>query len=143
MAFANLTLRTLTPNIGTTKGAALTFSEMDTNLINLAAINELQQVAAGNVTLSATDTGKHYLDTSTAPITVTIPTNANVAFALGTVVSFVNQSTGNLTVVAPTGGSLWLAGNATSSNRTITSYGLATILKVGTDNWFINGNGVV
>lgn len=143
MAYANLTLRTLTPNIGTTKGAALSFSEMDTNLINLAAINELQQVAAGNVTLSATDTGKHYLNTSLAPTTLTIPTNANVAFALGTVVSVVNQSTANVSIVAPTGGNLWLVGNATSSNRTITSYGVATMLKVGTNNWFINGNGVV
>lgn len=104
---------------------------------------DMPQVTAGNVTLALGDAGKHYLDTSTAPLTVTIPTNANVAFATGTVISFVNQSTGNLTITAPSGGNLWLGGNATSSNRTVTSYGVATLLKVGTDNWFINGTGVV
>jgi hypothetical protein len=103
---------------------------------------DVPQVTAGNVTLALTDAGKHYLDTSLAPLTITIPTNANVAFEIGTVVSFINQSTGNLTITAPTGGNLWLAGNATSANRTVTTYGAATIMKVGTDNWFINGNGV-
>ena len=103
---------------------------------------DVPQVTAGNVTLALTDAGKHYLDTSLAPLTITIPTNANVAFEIGTVVSFINQSTGNLVITAPTGGNLWLAGNATSANRTVTTYGAATIMKVGTDNWFINGNGV-
>jgi hypothetical protein len=103
---------------------------------------DVPQVTAGNVTLALTDAGKHYLDTSLAPLTITIPTNANVAFEIGTVVSFINQSTGNLVITAPTGGNLWLAGNATSANRTVTTYGAATIMKVGTNNWFINGNGV-
>lgn len=143
MAYANLTLRTLTPNIGTTKGSALTFAEMDTNLINLAAINELQQVASGNVTLAITDSGKHYYNTTGTPQTITVPNNANVAFALGTVVSIVNQSTANITVGKQDAVNLYMVANATSATRTVTSYGVATLLKVGTDTWFINGNGVV
>ena len=46
MPSANLTLRTLTPNVGTTKGSALTFAEMDTNLINLANAGGIATVSA-------------------------------------------------------------------------------------------------
>ena len=216
MPLPNLTLRTLSPTVGTTKGSALTFAEMDTNLNNLATANitltaggtttnialnsgftltagtnititnssgnvvinnslteysnvqvgsylagnitvgnvagktsgftlgylEMPQVTAANVTLALTDSGKHFYDTSTAPITITIPTNASVAFPIGTVISAVNASTGNL-IVAQGSATLYLGGNATSGSRTITSYGVATLMKVATDTWFINGSGVV
>jgi len=182
MPLPNLTLRTLSPTVGTSKGAALSFVEMDTNLNNLATANitltaggvssnlgfnntltihagngtevvntsgnvsisasQMPQVAAANVTLALTDAGKHFYDTSTAPLTVTIPANSSVAFAIGTVISAVNHSTGNLTFDKGTV-SLFLGGNATSASRTVTSYGVATLMKVATDTWFINGSGVV
>ena len=102
----------------------------------------MPQVAAANVTLALTDAGKHFYDTSTAPITITIPANSSVAFPIGTVISAVNASTGNLTV-AQGSATLYLGGNATAGSRTITSYGVATLMKVATDTWFINGSGVV
>jgi hypothetical protein len=58
------------------------------------------------------------------------------------VITVVNQGTGNITV-AKGSTTMYLAGNATSADRTITSYGVGTLLKVATDTWFINGNGVV
>jgi hypothetical protein len=104
---------------------------------------DIPQVAAANVTLALTDAGKHFYDTSTAPITVTIPNNANVAFATGTVITFVNASTGNLIIGRQNAVTLYQGGNATSAGRTITSYGVATIMKVDTNIWFINGTGLV
>jgi hypothetical protein len=104
---------------------------------------EMPQVAAANVTLALSDSGKHFYDTSTAPITVTIPNNANVAFPTGTVITLVNHSTGNLIVGRENAVSLYLGGNATSAGRTITTFGVATLLKVNTNDWFINGTGVV
>jgi hypothetical protein len=104
---------------------------------------DMPQVTAANVTLALTDAGKHYYDTSTAPTTVTIPNNANVAFATGTVISFVNDSIGNLIIGRQNAVSLYLGGNATSAGRTITSYGVATLMKVATNTWYINGTGVV
>ena len=182
MSLPNLTLRTLSPTVGTTKGSALSFAEMDTNLNNLATANitltaggvssnlgfnntltiyagngtevvntsgnvsisasQMPQVAAANVTLALTDAGKHFYDTSTAPTTITIPVNSSVAFATGTVISFINASTGNITIDKGSA-ALYLSGNATSASRTITAYGMATAIKVATDTWFINGNGVV
>jgi hypothetical protein len=103
----------------------------------------MPQVAAGNVTLALTDSGKHYYSTASTPTTVTIPNNANVAFATGTVITVVNQGTGNITIARQNEANLYLGGNATIANRTISTYGVATLLKVATNTWFINGTGVV
>ena len=103
---------------------------------------EMPQVASGNVTLALSDSGKHFYNTTASPQTITIPTFANVAFGNGTVVSIANQSTSNISVALQSGVILYLAGNATSASRTITSYGVATLLKVNTNTWFINGSGV-
>ena len=104
---------------------------------------EMPQVAGGNVTLALADSAKHFYRSTTAPHTITIPLNSSVAFGNGTVVSIVNQAVGNITLT-PTGGvSLYLGGNSTSAGRTITTYGVATVMKVATDTWFVNGTGVV
>ena len=103
---------------------------------------EMPQVASGNVTLALTDSGKHFYNTTASPQTITIPTFANVAFGNGTVISVANQSTSNISVALQSGVILYLAGNATSASRTITSYGVATLLKVNTNTWFINGSGL-
>jgi hypothetical protein len=102
----------------------------------------MPQVAAGNVTLALADSGKHYYSTASTPTTVTIPNNANVAFATGTVITVVNQGTGNITIARENEANLFLGGNATIANRTISTYGVATLLKVATNTWFINGTGV-
>jgi hypothetical protein len=96
-----------------------------------------------NLTLIASDAGKHYYGANTNPTTITIPTNANVAFGNGTAISIVNQGTGNITVANAAGVSLYLAGNSTAGSRTLTSYGMATLIKVQVNTWFINGSGVV
>ena len=102
----------------------------------------IPQVTAGNVTLTLADSGKHYYATSAAPLTLTVPSNANVAFPIGTAISIVNKGSANLTIDLQVEVSMYLAGNATSDSRTITSYGMATVMKTATDEWFINGTGV-
>ena len=105
---------------------------------------DIPQVAAGNVTLALTDAGKHYYSTAAYITTLTIPTNANVGFPIGTAITIVNQGTGNITVANAATVTMYLASNSTAStNRTVTSYGMATLLKVATNTWFIDGSGVV
>jgi len=104
---------------------------------------EMPQVTSANVTLALADSAKHFYRSTTAPHTITIPLNSSVAFGNGTVVSIVNQAVGNITVTPTAGVSLYLGGNSTSAGRTITTYGVATLMKVATDTWFINGTGVV
>ena len=103
---------------------------------------EMPQVASGNVTLALSDSGKHFYNTTASPQTITVPSFANVAFGNGTVISIANQSTSNISVALQLNVILYLAGNTTSATRTITSYGVATLLKVNTNTWFINGSGV-
>ena len=102
----------------------------------------IPQVASGNVTLALTDSGKHYYSTTSATETITIPDNANVAFTTGTAIMIVNKGTGNVSVARASGVSLYLAGNSTSANRTVSSYGMATLIKTDDDEWFISGTGV-
>ena len=103
---------------------------------------DVPQITAANLTLIASDAGKHYYGANTNPTTITIPTNANVAFGNGTAISIVNQGTGNITVANAAGVLLYLAGNSTAGSRVITSYGMATLIKVQVNTWFINGTGV-
>jgi hypothetical protein len=73
---------------------------------------------------------------------ITIPNNATVSFNIGTAVSIVQQGTANLTITPGSGVTLYLAGNSTAGSRTLGNYGMATLMKVATDTWFINGTGV-
>lgn len=107
---------------------------------------DLPQVTAGNVTLALTDASKHFYANTTAPSIITVPSNANVAFPIGTTIVIVNRGSGNITIQNQGAGApfLYLAGNAvTTTSRTLTQYGMATLVKTETNLWFVNGTGVV
>ena len=115
----------------------------------IAAVNgfaigyrDVPQVAASNVTIAASDAGKHYYSTTAGNLTLTIPNNATTSFATGTAISIVVQAAGNVLVNAASGVTLYMAGNSTAANRVVGTYGMATLLKVASDTWFINGTGV-
>lgn len=100
-----------------------------------------QVVFTSNATLALTDAGKHYYSANSANI-ITVPNNATVSFNIGAAISIVQQGTANLTVTPASGVTMYLAGNSTSASRTLGNYGMATLMKVGTDTWFINGTGL-
>jgi hypothetical protein len=104
---------------------------------------DLPQVTAGNVTLALTDASKHFYANTGAPTTITVPSNANVAFPLGTTIVVINKGLGNISVAKQVEVGMYLAGNSTSATRTLTSYGMATLVKTETNVWFINGTGLV
>ena len=97
---------------------------------------------AGNATIAATDAGKHYYSTLSTANVLTIANNTSVSWVVGTAISLVNRGTGNITVAPGTGVSLYLAGNVTAGNRTVATYGMATMLNVAANVWMINGTGV-
>lgn len=72
--------------------------------------------------------------------TFTIDSNANVAYPIGTVLTFVNQV--NTLTIAIATDTLQLAGTATTGSRTLAVGGYATALKVGTTLWYISGPGL-
>ena len=97
-----------------------------------------QNSQGSDYTLTIADQGKHIYATATANII--IPSNSNVAYPVGTVMSLVTAGSGcNVQIQNDT---LIIAGNGTSGNRTLSSYGMATIMKVANTTWYISGAGV-
>jgi hypothetical protein len=101
-----------------------------------------RSVISGNVTLALNQAGTFLYSTTSSAQTVTIPTNASVAFPIGTTINVILNGTGSTALTPAVGVSLYLAGNSTSATRTVSPYGLATLLQVDTDVWFVNGSGV-
>ena len=99
-------------------------------------------VLSANDTIALEDSGKHFRSTTAGNITLSIPTNATVAFPTGTAISIVEQAAGNILVNAISGVTLYQAGNSTAGNRVISTFGVATLMKVDSDTWFISGTGV-
>lgn len=104
---------------------------------------DIPQVSfSANASIATTDAGKHYYSTSASNLVLTIANNASQAFAIGSAINIINRGTGTMTIAQDTGVTLYIAGNTTSGNRTLSSYGAATIQKVETDVWFVVGTGL-
>jgi hypothetical protein len=73
---------------------------------------------------------------------VTVPANAATAFTVGDTIALYNNSASTITITQGSGVTLRLAGTATSGNRTIAQRGLATLIKIATDEWVVSGMGV-
>jgi hypothetical protein len=88
-------------------------------------------------TLVLSDSAKHLYLTGN----VTVPPNSSVAFDIGTVISVVSNATA-LVIQAGTGVTLKLANSTSTGNRSVASNGVATMIKVATDTWYVFGLGV-
>lgn len=93
-----------------------------------------------NTTVAASDSGKHIYFSGGSTATLTVNTNATTAIDVGTVILVVNDNSGNLTI-SGAGVTFQLANGATG-NRTVATKGMATLLKVATDTWYVSGAGV-
>ena len=127
---------------GTARGLSVDIANSPAGGGTAIGYRDIPQVGAGNVTLAATDAGKHYYSTTAGNLTLTIPLNSTVPFTTGTAISIVVQAAGNILVNAASGVTLYMAGNSTAANRVVGGYGMATLMKVASDTWFINGAGV-
>jgi hypothetical protein len=93
---------------------------------------------AGTVTNVATGTGL-----TGGPITgsVTVPLNATVGFDIGTVITVVSNNTA-LSIIPASGVTLQLANSSSAGTRSLASNGIATMLKVAVNTWYVSGTGV-
>jgi len=71
-----------------------------------------------------------------------VPTNTSVAFPNGTAIVLRNVGSGNVTISPDSGVTLRLAGSGTSGNKVLAQWGLATLIKEGTNFWILTGTGV-
>lgn len=96
-------------------------------------------------TLLLTDANKHiyHPPADTTARTWTIPSNASVAFPIGTAVTFDNDFGAGAITIAITSDTLVLVGIAGSTgSRTLASGGQATAIKVASTRWRISGVGL-
>ncbi len=69
-----------------------------------------------------------------------IPTNASVAFPIGTVLTVLNIGAGTCTISAVTSGTTTiLSAGAVAAQPTLAQYRSAACIKTGTDAWYVVG----
>ena len=80
-----------------------------------------------------------YMNKATA-VAFKIPTNASVAFPVGTVLNVLNKGAGTCTISAVTSGTTTiLSAGATAASPTLGQYRMAACVKVATDTWYVVG----
>ena len=131
-------------NIGNASGVVSLSGNVQgsTNGFAIGYLNIPQVSWAANATIGLSDAGKHYYTTSASNITLTIANSATANFAVGTAINFINAGTGTMSILQGSGVTMYLAGNATAGNRTVSSFGAGTIQKVDTNTWFLVGVGL-
>jgi hypothetical protein len=117
-------------NLGS--GDSPTFTAVSDTAGNLRAVPQNSKSAP--YTLLVSDAGKHIYTNSG----VTVPSGV---FSAGDCVSIVNNSTSSITITT-TAVTAYLAGTATTGNRTLSQKGIATVLCIASNTFIIGGSGL-
>lgn len=103
----------------------------------IAAIPSATNAQSGTTyTLVIGDAGKIVEINNSSAITLTVPTNADVAYPVGTQITILQTGAGQITVTGPSGGTL----NATPGASLRAQWSSATLLKRATDTWVLIGD---
>ena len=86
-----------------------------------------------NTTVAASDVNKHLY----VGATTTVPSGV---FTAGDNFIVVNSTSGSITITQGAGTTLRLAGSATTGSRTLAAYGVANVLCVGSETFYVSGN---
>jgi hypothetical protein len=78
----------------------------------------------------------------TSARTWTIDSNANVAYPIGTAITFINDTSGGIITIAITSDTLVLAGTGSTGSRSLAASGMATAVKMTAVRWIISGAGI-
>lgn len=107
-----------------------------TGTVNLLGNVIVNAQTGTTYTLAASDTAKVVSLSNASAITLTIPTNATTAFPTGTQVILYQAGAGQVTVG---GAGVTLRSNG-SKLKLNGQYAVATLIKIGTDEWILAGN---
>jgi hypothetical protein len=99
---------------------------------------------SANYTTVLADANKALLHPAadTTARTFTIDSNANVAYDVGTILTFINQHGAGSLTIAITSDTLRLAGAGTTGSRTLAPDGIASAVKITSTEWIISGTGL-
>lgn len=147
----------ITDLINSAPGALDTLNELAAALGNDASFattvtNSLAAKAPLNLTLNAqtgttytfvlTDNGKLVTASNASAQTYSIPTNASVAFPIGTQINIIQIGAGQVTINAVTSGTTTVAstGATAAAPKLRVQYSSATLIKANTDLWYVVGD---
>lgn len=115
-------------------------------VLTAAAMNSIANITLRAVTTD-TDTfvladadNKLITYSDTNPITVTIPPESSVAFALGSIINVIKiGALGTLTISEGAGVTIESAAAVASAPTITTAFNAASCIKVGADSWYVIG----
>ena len=128
---------------GTLKDGVVSTPKLDSTVqTKLSAIDSLSVITATTqsgttYTLALSDASTAVEFTSSSAVTVTVPSNASVAFPVGTVIELVQFGSGILTVAAAGGVTIRSANNLLSAR---TQYSTLSLRKRATNEWVLAGD---
>jgi hypothetical protein len=135
---------TVSLSIDTSVTADLTTAQTLTNKtltdpkINLA----LNAQTGTTYTFALTDNGRLVTASNASAQTYSIPTNASVAFPVGTQINIIQIGAGQVTINAVTSGTTTVAstGATATAPKLRAQYSSATCIKAATDLWYVVGD---
>lgn len=124
-----------------TDGQVLTAANVNsiTEGVNDIAFGVFNAQTGTTYTLALTDVAKVVTMTNAAASTLSVPTNASVAFPIGTQILIYQGGAGQVTISAVTPGTTTIRAQG-SKNKIAGQYGIAGLLKLNTDEWVVFGN---
>ena len=149
-AVAGTTTLTLPAATDTLVGKAttdtLTNKTLTSPILNTPTINDARQNLTLNAqtgttyTLVLTDNGRLVTLSNAAAITLTVPTNASVAYATGAVINIQQIGAGQVTIQGAAGVTITSTGATATTPKTRAQYSAASIIKTDTDSWTVIGD---
>jgi len=120
-------------------GDVLSASDVNTTNegVNDLAFGQFNAQTGTTYTLVLTDVAKVVSLSNAAAITLTVPTNASVAFPVGTQILLYQGGAGQVTISPDGGVTVRSSGSKLKINN---QYSVAGLLKLATDEWVAFGN---
>lgn len=129
----------VTPVLGTPTSGTLSNCTVDgTTSVGFRTVPANSQSAAYTTVLADSGKSIDHPATDANARTFTIDSNANVAYPIGTCISFSNMTSQAVTI-AITSDTMYLAGTGSTGSRTLAQYGVATARKILSTTWLISG----
>lgn len=122
---------------GATVKHVLTSSDLNAFEAGLNETLPFNNQTGTTYTLVATDAGDVVTLTNGSAITVTVPTNASVAFPIGTQITLAQMGAGKVTVAGAVGVTVYSSDSFLSLR---TQYSSGTLIKTATNTWLLIGD---
>ena len=117
-------------------GKTITLPDDSVTAANLNGVADVNTKTA-NYTLVLADAGRVIEFNSASNLTLTIPTNASVAFSNGTMVTITRRGAGEVTVAGASGVTLRSSDSRTKISK---QYAAGALIKLDTNEWLLIGS---